>query len=286
MSMENIILKNEMLELQVSPRGAEMQSLITSGNHQQHLWHGDEAIWADRAPWLFPVIGQLKGGRYRYAGREYEMPMHGFASGADFEVTELGSDAAVFRLESNAETLKQFPWRFALDVAYRLNGGTVEITCRVRCLDEQEMFFSFGAHPGFVCAPGDVLRFEQKEKLSCARLCLETHLLRPERSPVDAAIVLDEALFDEDAMLFAEPAASAAVIERAEGSAVRFEFGRVPWVGVWSRKRKGLPYVCIEPWYGVDDPVDADGDIAHKPDIVRLPAGETFVMNMKITPFG
>ena len=285
MKTDMIVLKNDALELSISPRGAEMQSLITLADHRQHLWHGDEAIWGDRAPWLFPIIGQLKGGSYRYQGQSHEMPMHGFASKAEFAVVECSQSSVLLRLESNEQTLAMFPWRFALEISYRLEGGSVLIGCSVRCLDDRDMYFSFGAHPGFLCASGDVLRFEQSEALNCARLCLDTHLLMPQFVPMDASIVLAEALFDDDAMLFSRPTANAAVLERADHSGVRFEFGNVPWVGVWSRKRKGLPYVCIEPWYGVDDPVDAQGDIEQKRDIVHLPAGETFVMNMKITPF-
>ena len=285
MKNELIILKNEALELHLSPVGAEMQRLITLATQQEQLWHGDEAIWGDRAPWLFPLIGQLKGGAYRYGGKRYEMPMHGFASKAIFTVVEQTATSAVFRLESTEATLALFPWRFLLDIAYRLDGESVLIRCTVRCLEEQEMFFSFGAHPGFLCAPGDRLRFEKAPSLDCYRLALDSHLLRPESVEMESEIVLDEALFDDDAMLFKQPAAASAVLERADGTGVRFTFGNVPWVGVWSRKRKGLPYVCIEPWYGVDDPIDAQGDIEKKLDIVRLPAGETFAMEMAITPF-
>lgn len=286
--MENrlITLENECLRLTVAARGAEMQSLIAKTNGREQLWHGDEAVWADRAPWLFPLIGQLRGGAYRYQGAAYAMPMHGFASKAEFAISEQRADAAAFELRWNEETLALFPWRFVLAISYRLAGDSVMINCRVRCEDERDMYFSFGAHPGFVCQPGDELIFDGAGTLSCQRLCPENHLLLPDAVFVPERIVLQEALFDDDAMLLRAPACEGATLRRADGSGVRFTFGRVPWVGVWSRRRKGLPYVCVEPWHGVDDPVDACGDIERKPDIVHLPAGGVFTMALCITPIG
>ena len=283
--MENIILANEALRLEISPRGAEMQSLVLLANGREQLWHGDPAIWGDRAPWLFPLIGQLRGGQYRYQGMPYTMPMHGFASKAVFSVKEQTPASVLFRLEASEETLAMFPWRFALEIGYRLDGGSVKVECTVRSMDEQEMYFSFGAHPGFLCAAGDELCFENATSLVCQRLCLETHLLRPESVTIEPVIELQEALFDDDAMLLRQPNSESAVLKRKDGSGVRFAFGQVPWVGVWSRKRKGLPYVCVEPWFGVDDPVDAQGDIESKLDIVHLEPHQTFAMHLEITPF-
>ena len=39
--------------------------------------------------------------------------------------------------------------------------------------------------------------------------------------------------------------------------------------------RSGAPYIAIEPWNGLPDPADADGDLAHKPAILRLDPGES-----------
>ena len=46
---------------------------------------------------------------------------------------------------------------------------------------------------------------------------------------------------------------------------------------------KGMPYVCVEPWLGVDDPVDADGDIRRKQAIERLQPGESRTLRLAIT---
>lgn len=280
-----ITLENHHLRVQISACGAEMQSIFSKETGREYLWHGDERVWGDRAPWLFPIIGQLRGGAFTYKGKKYAAPMHGFASGSVFEVESKGEASAKFVLRANEETLKVYPWRFELGISYALCDEKLDICCTVRCEDQEDMYFSFGAHPGFVCAPGDELTFGGAGTLACQRLDLKTHLLEAASVDIGERIELQEDLFEADAMLLRKPACDAATLRRKDGSGVRFEFGRVPWVGVWTRAHGGLPYICIEPWYGVDDPVDADGDIVKKLDIVHLPAGEAFEMKLSIQPF-
>ena len=285
METKLITLENEALRVQISTLGAELQSIVKKENGREYLWQGDPAVWRKRAPWLFPIIGQLRGGAYRYHGAAYTtMPMHGFASKMHFDAAAKGEAEAVFTLRATEETLAMYPWRFVLTITYAISGDALAIRCDVRCEDAQEMYFSLGAHPGFVCAPGDTLSFDGAGTLFCQRLNLDSHLLEPEATQMEETIELQETLFDADAMLLRAPACEGATLRRADGTGVRYEFGRVPWVGVWTRAHGGLPYICIEPWYGVDDPVDAQGDIEKKLDIVRLDAGETFTMKLSIRP--
>ena len=277
-----VTIENDALRVQISREGAQLQSVFNRRAGRELLWQGDPAVWRKRAPWLFPIIGQLRGGVYRYAGREYAMPMHGFASEACFACAQQTESSAAFELTDSPQTRAVFPWRFLLRIEYHLAGAALEMVCSVRCRDEKEMYFSFGAHPGFFCAPGDRLCFEGAPSLLCQRLNARTHLLEPQTLEIPAEIELREALFDADAMLLRAPACDQAVLRRADGTGVRFTFGRVPWVGVWSRPRGGLPYVCVEPWYGVDDPAGASGELEEKRDIVRLGAGEVFTMPLRI----
>ena len=67
---------------------------------------GDPSVWYGRAPVLFPIIGQLLDGKYRYSGREYEMPKHGFARHSVFAIKEQSEDSMTFSLASSDETRK------------------------------------------------------------------------------------------------------------------------------------------------------------------------------------
>ena len=71
-------IENEFLRVSAEDDGAQLSSVELKENGKEFLWQGDPSVWYGRAPVLFPIIGQLLDGKYRYSGREYEMPKHGF----------------------------------------------------------------------------------------------------------------------------------------------------------------------------------------------------------------
>ncbi len=277
-----LTLENQHIRLAIDPCGAQLRSLVNKASGQEYLWQPQEGVWTDSAPWLFPLIGQLRGGTFRHQGREYAMPMHGFAGHADFKAERITAEEAVLTLEATDDTLKVFPWRFRLETTVRLDGKRVIVQAAITNLDEDTMFFSIGAHPGVRCAPGDHLVLNNAQELPVYRLNEDTHLLRTtpaETLAPHADLTLDEALFDEDAMLLRGGKVTEVLLRRQNGRSLIFTCDATPWLGLWSRKRKGLNYVCIEPWFGVDDPEDASGDITAKTDIERLLPGGQFMMS-------
>jgi len=50
--------------------------------------------------------------------------------------------------------------------------------------------------------------------------------------------------------------------------------GDAPFLGVWAKP--GAPYVCIEPWWGVNDSYEVKNDVSEKRGIQSLDAGEVF----------
>ena len=77
-------LKNDILTVQVSEMGAELQSIVKNG--YEYLWQGDPAFWGRRSPVLFPIVGSVWEKKYRVGGKEYEMGQHGFARDMKFEL--------------------------------------------------------------------------------------------------------------------------------------------------------------------------------------------------------
>ena len=70
--MDLISLASEHLACTVDPLGAELQSL-TGRDGRQWLWDGDPHYWSGRAPILFPIVGMLAGGAFRWQGRRYAL---------------------------------------------------------------------------------------------------------------------------------------------------------------------------------------------------------------------
>ena len=74
-------LKNEKVRVVVDSMGAEMHSIQDAGG-LEYLWRGQE-YWFKHSPNLFPFIGRLTDGSYKYKGKVYPMTLHGFAGSRD-----------------------------------------------------------------------------------------------------------------------------------------------------------------------------------------------------------
>ena len=105
-------------------------------------------------------MARLTGGKYSLDGKIYELPIHGFAPHCNFASAENKGNRLVLELQSNAETMKQYPREFTFRVIYELLGSTLTITYEVMNRDTRPMIFGLGGHPGFNVPLKDGLRFE------------------------------------------------------------------------------------------------------------------------------
>ena len=83
-------------------------------------------------------------------------------------------------------------------------------------------------------------------------------------------------MFYDDAVILRDLASSWVELSAGEESrSVRVDFTGFPDLGIWSCRNDG-PYVCIEPWFGVDSTKGDSGAMEEKEGIRILPAGDTF----------
>ena len=271
-------LENANVRAVISNAGAELRSLKDLRNGREQMWERDPAVWKQSAPWLFPIVGKLREDIYRVGDRSYGLTIHGFASRKRFETVEYTQNMLHLRLTADEETRACYPWDFELHIAYELEDHGLKITARVVDLSGDTMYFSLGAHPGFACDTGDRLIFECPERLTVHRLTEDTHLLLPAKQDEEETreLTLAPEMFDSEAMILEAPKSRSVMLERRDGTCVRYRFPQVPWLGLWSRRGSSLRYICIEPWFGVDDPIDADGALEKKCAIRSLRPGEEF----------
>ncbi len=119
---ETVIIMNEYLSVEVSPLGAELQSLKSKQSGIEYLWQGNPEYWKRRSPILFPFIGRLWKNGYNYNNERYEIEMHGFAKDCIFDVVKKEETEIWFRLSDSEITLKKYPFKFELLIG--LNGTT------------------------------------------------------------------------------------------------------------------------------------------------------------------
>ncbi len=142
--MASISLSSGALACTIDPFGAELSSLSVAG--RDYLWDGDPAWWSGRAPILFPIVGMLAGGAYRWHGREHALDKHGFARRRRFDLVEQTEASVTFRLSADAGTRAIYPFEFELDVQFALCAA-LTVSARVSNRGSGPMPFSFGFHP-------------------------------------------------------------------------------------------------------------------------------------------
>lgn len=269
-------LQNENLSVCVKPFGATLTSVHSAKSGKEFLWQGDERIWAGQSPILFPIIGRLLDDTCRIDGKPYSIIRHGLARHRDFALIKAFDNGLLFLQESDDETLKSYPFAYRLFVRFILSGNQLTVTHTVENPNARTMYFSIGAHPAFNCALGDRLVFEKAETLNSLRIDTDSLLTDAhDRILTDSReLPITEHLFDRDALIFENVRSDFVTLERQDGSAVRFHFGKAPFLAVWAKP--AAPFVCIEPWYGVNDGYTPTADFSEKRGIVALPAGERF----------
>lgn len=270
-------LQNDCLQIEVKDFGAVLTHVRSVQSGHEFLWQGNPDIWNGQSPILFPIIGRLLEDKCRIDGTEYEIIRHGLARHRAFELVKERDNELVFLQKSDAETKKAFPYDYELSVSFALDGNRLTVTHTVQNPNDRTMHFSLGAHPAFNCALGDRLVFEKKETLQSERIdtaSILTGTLDPILENEDT-LILTEHLFDKDALIF-EGVQSDFVTLHCRGSraAVRFTFGDAPFLAIWSKP--AAPFVCIEPWHGINDGYTPVADFSQKRGIVALPADERF----------
>ncbi len=285
------ILQNNKLTLTFRSMGGELTSIKSNKDGLEYLWNGNAEYWSFHSPILFPTIGKVINNEYRHEGKTYPMKQHGFARLEEFEV-EKTEDSIAFTLKYNEESLKIYPFKFALTLTYTLKGNKIRVDYKVENLDEDTIHFSIGGHPGFMCPlfPEESLEdyslvFNKSEDIELMQITPEG-FFKKEKKPFGMDmdyIPLRLELFNEDALVFSELKSSTIAIKSWDHDrSVTMDFSEFPYLGVWTKK-EGAPFVCLEPWQGHGDHEDFTGELKDKEGSIALEKGNTFTIGYTLT---
>ncbi|CAL75978.1 conserved hypothetical protein [Bradyrhizobium sp. ORS 278] len=275
----------------IKANGAELCSLKTADGLEL-LWQAG-AAWPRHAPWLFPIVGRLKGDQLHHRGRLYPMTQHGFARDLRFSWLERSADACVLQLTDDETTRARYPFAFRLTLSYRITADALDTTIEVANTGTEELPASFGGHPAFnwPLLPGQPkesyrLIFAEPEPAPIRRLLGGLLRPQPEPTPIDGRVLqLNERLFDEDALILDQPVSRSVRFAGTQGSALELSWENFRQLGIWS-KPGGAPFLCIEPWRGFASPLDVDADFIAKPGLMHIAPGaaETLRCRIRIEP--
>lgn len=272
-----IVLKNEVLTAKINELGAELKSLACDG--RENIWEGRPEVWGGSAPIMFPICGGLKNDCYTFEGKTYTLPKHGYAKTKTFSVESVSETSAVLLHVSDEETKAMFPFDYEFRVVYTLEGHSLHMAYLVRNLGDGTMYFNVGSHEGYYTPEGiedyDVI-FPESETLDA--YVLYGNLVSNQRLPIikdTCTLPLYDKYFTVDALVFKDLVSRSAMLRnRKTGRTIRIDFPDAKYFVIWHKPN--APYICLEPWNGVQDTVDADGDLMHKEGITALEAHKEF----------
>lgn len=284
-------VQNSFFTAVVDTMGAELCSLYSKKNGAELIWQGDARYWSGHAPTLFPVTGKLKDFRFEREGKSYEMPPHGFAKECEFLVRHRTADSIALMLEADEKTMHRYPFRFCLTCTFALFEGGLSIIRTVHNAGKETMYFSVGEHLGFSLTPWanslEACELVFPAPQTAWNWRLEKGLLTVKEPFLAGArtLALSKEMFREYGCLVLQGLSApwAALRARDADGGVRVSIGGFPTVVVWSPDNEGQ-FICIEPWQGLPSEKNGGYDLARRPCILQLPAGETYEYTVTVEP--
>lgn len=257
-------LENAQFKIRVSSLGAELQSLYSQKDGHEYLWQAAPEAWDHHSLLLFPCCGRIDRSRIKARGREWPLPMHGFAKDMEFSVLEQSETNLVLELASGETTLQQFPYRFRLRVRFTLTDETIEEAFEVFNEDDVPMPFSLGGHPAFFCPvdleseAGDcVLEFDRPQEIAEHTLTEGTRLIVPGKEKPfltgTSALRLSDTFFNDGPKVLSRVNADFVRLRSEKtGRFVEMGIAGFPFMTLWGVGQR-MTVIAIEPWCGTSD---------------------------------
>jgi len=287
-----IYIENEHLRASFSAKGAELQHLCGVDSGTEYLWRGDPAYWPKFSPVLFPIVGAIRDNQYRYQGKVYTLPRHGFARDMVFEVTKPNDLELLFTLRHSEQTLKVYPFPFTLSIRYQLSAATLTCCYEVSNPADNVLWFSIGGHPAFAAPLNNegrysdyFLTFDADDILTFYPI--QDNFLSDETSTLvlqDKKLFLKHELFYKDALVFKDlKSRSISLMNNRNYNGINFKFDNFPYFGIWAAR--DADFVCLEPWCGIADTQEPYQDLSEKEGMNCLASGEVWTRSWQITCF-
>jgi len=281
----NHSILNQYFQVTIQQKGTEISSIKSKKTGREYMWNANPEIWGSHAPVLFPAIGSFKNSECTIDGETYKIPKHGFIRHNETLVlinqtaTELN-----FQLDYSEQTLAIYPYKFRFNIIFKLDNNKLIVSHKVTNLDDKIIHFNLGGHPGFKCPINEgetysdyYLEFEQMET-AATTLLSQNGLISDKTKPIlnkTNILPLTPNLFDNDALIFKDLKSRKVSLKSHQSNQIlTMSFPDFNYLGIWAKPN--APFVCIEPWLGIADHENTDGDFLKKDGLIALPKGAIF----------
>ena len=271
----NYILKNESLTVTINDTGAEILSIINEAGEE--VVHQGCDVYPKHCPICFPVIGGFPDGIYSYNNKSYKIAFHGFAASSVFEAVKVSDTEISFKISSNEETLKAFPFNFDLYVNYTLKDKDLITDYVIKNTGDDVMYYSVGSHTGYKLdkgLKGYRIKFQREEDSLGVKLLPDNYSFSVSEMIKNGVLQLDDKLFKKGCFTLTDLSSDYLILDDNDGKEIaKLDFSEFKYVTVWSVPDN--KYVCIEPW-SCESAHYTDSNILDKQkDFTVLQAGDT-----------
>ncbi|MFA6829740.1 MAG: hypothetical protein WCR67_03445 [Bacilli bacterium] len=286
-------IENQFLRIAVSNNGGSMTSIYDKKRSKELLYQPIPNSWKGQDVFIFPFIARLKDGNYQVKGKTYEMKNHGLIRYMAGNEMKMPNGDINISFASNEETLKQYPFDFAADSNYHLDGRKLTITYRVSNTGNEDMPFMIGAHPAFML-PGKKTRDEFDISGNYLLFAKRYHMKRifqddsfsycigEEKFRHSDKIMLSKELFNDiNTIILKAKEFDYVDLIKVDGSAIRISKPNISYLAIWSDTQWGN-YVAIEPWEGIPDELCPEKEMSKKKAIKILKPGENYIFSYSI----
>lgn len=253
-------------------KGATVVSLTREG--EEYLYRDEQNLRSSERPrcgipFLFPIFGRLKEGRFSWKGREYPMEIHGFAHTSVWRAEQQCSDKLVLSLEHNAQTWSQYPFAFRMELTFQVREGSLIIHPSLRNQGQEPMPFQYGFHPYFLTPNPESVRVETH-----ANFFMDGQSEQPRPfGQGQGGIVLAEGAGEAGGAFLGVEGPS--VVDLGDRKVTISQNGDYPTLILWTQA--GKPFLCVEPICGTPNGLNTG-------DCRMLYPGETWEGKIKFTP--
>lgn len=281
----NHSISNQYFQVSVEQKGAEISSIKSLKTGREFMWNAKLEIWGSHAPVLFPAIGSFKNGECTIDGKTYKIPKHGFIRNNETLVLESQTTEKLnFQLDYSNETLAIYPYKFRFNISFQLENNKLIVSHKVTNLDDKTIHFHLGGHPAFKCPINEnetysdyYLEFEKTET-AATTLLSQNGLISDETKPIlenTNILPLTPNLFDKDALIFKDLKSRKVSLKSHKSNQIlSVSFPDFEYLGIWAKPN--APFVCIEPWIGIADHENSDGDFLKKDSLIGLAKKSVF----------
>lgn len=248
-------LKNDDLIVEISSKGAELQSINYKGTDL--LWNGDPSVWPKRSPVLFPVVGRVPNEQIKIEGVTYPIGLHGFTNVSEFVATTKEDEKVVLETTYNETTLKSYPYKYKLEITYSIKENKFFQEYSITNLEDKEIIYGFGLHPAFNLCTRDYeftdhyldfnnpnVKITQPNMTEAMNLDLEDVKIL---DTPDGKLNLKHELFSKGVIAVENIDTKKVSICMKDGKKLLdFEFDGFDIFAFW--QAPNAPFICLEPW--------------------------------------